>query len=384
MNKRSFNAFLTIIVLISVCCINVCAHSAREKGLDYPYRAMGGLFEGCIVSAENGILFSEASTNFIDKKLTVYNKPYAIEEGMTESGYYGGPEVPLFKLDDEYKTLCCDNIKKYLEKVGEKGDGEFRQMPAIDYQYYYSGQHVNVTSIGSRMSVSVKNTTTEYVTEMYENGRLTDDPFIKAALEMAGCVEFSYTRTDYKRDDGTDGGIYYLYPDGAKDPQPYLAKIEFSIRVRENAENESSITVDFQFNGYEGYEYGKYEAISYKEAFRRLKNNDYRSLHFGDDLSEISESDVLCELVYTDAIDLHYMIPCYKFYVEVKDEAWLTQEHVADGEKMYFFYYVPAVDMNINPGTGDNILPVAVLTAVAVCALSLPAAVFKKKQKRYM
>ena len=231
------------------------------------------------------------------------------------------------------------------------------------------------------MSLTVKNTTPEEVTGYYKKGNFKDNIYIKAALEMAGCDEFAYTRTDNIRGDSDTGGIYYIYPSGTKGPQPYRAKIEFYVHVSGDGKIESSISVDFQLNGFDGYEHGEYKAVSYEEAFRRLKTNDYRSVHWEDDLSGVSENDVLCELVYTDAIDLHYLIPCYKFYVEVKDETWLNQEQVSGGEKMYFFYYVPAVDMNENPQTSDA----NAAAAVALCAASLlgAALILRIKTKKY-
>ena len=90
----------------------------------------------------------------------------------------------------------------------------------------------------------------------------------------------------------------------------------------------------------------------------------------------------MCELVYTDAIDLHYMMPCYKFYVEVKDESWLTQEQVSDNEKLYFFYYVPAVDMNENPETGETDPVAAAVCAVASAVLLAAAQINLKKFRK--
>ena len=375
MKNKRFIALFILTVLVASFCINVSAARPYEKSLDYPYRAMGGLFEGCIVRAENGIEFSDASSNFNSKTLTVYKRPYAVEERRKESGELY--EATLFENDEDHKNLCIENIKTYLEKAGEKVDGDFGQTPAT-YKYYYLGQNVNVSSMGSRMTVSVKNTTVEYVTDLYESGRLTDDPYIKAALEAAGCGEYSYTRTDYKRFDHTDGGIYYVYPSGAKAPQPYLAMIEFYVRVLDDAENKSYISIDFQLNGYEGYEAGEYKTISYEKAFEKLKDGEYRSLYTPDDVSWVTKDDVLCELVYTDAIDLHYMMPVYKFYVRIKDESWLTQEKVGEDEELYFFFYVPAVEMNEqNPQTSDA----AVTAAVGALSLSLAGAALLIRKK---
>ena len=89
----------------------------------------------------------------------------------------------------------------------------------------------------------------------------------------------------------------------------------------------------------------------------------------------------MCELVYTDAIDLHYMMPCYKFYVEVKDEDWLTQYQIGENDMLYFFYYVPAVDMNENPETGEAD-PVAAAVCAAASAVLLAAVQINLKKFR--
>ena len=156
----------------------------------------------------------------------------------------------------------------------------------------------------------------------------------------------------------------------------------FRLRISADPGSETcTYSIEFQKDGYDGYVYGEYKAISYKEAFRRLKNNDYRSSHWDSDLSDISENDVLCELVYTDAIDLHYMMPCYKFYVEVKDEDQLTEYQIGENDKLYFFYYVPAVDMNENPETGETD-PVAAAVCVVASAVLLAAAQINLKKFR--
>ena len=112
------NRFLSIIIVFCLLISSLSPFTCHnyediyKKDLDYPYRAYGGWFDGCIVRIENGLQFSDASSYFNSKTLTVYSRPYAIEEGVTEEGYYGGPEVPLFKTDDAYKALCSENIKQ--------------------------------------------------------------------------------------------------------------------------------------------------------------------------------------------------------------------------------------------------------------------------------
>ncbi len=379
MIKRIISLFLVIFITIfSITIAN--AVNIQDKDLDYPYRAQGGRFDGCIVRAENGIEFSDASSNFNSKTLTVYSRPYAIEEGVTENGVHGGPEVPLFKVDDAYKALCSANIKTYFDKVGEEmSKGPDYQYESYEYYYSASNDNISVSSVGSRMMVRTRTAPHDETMSIYENGDLTGHKYIKAALEMAGYTDYSYTKTDCYRYDN-EGGEYYIYGAGAKSPQPYGAVIKFE--TDKTKPDVCEITIEFQKDGYAGYEAGEYKAISYKDAFLRLKNNDYRSIHYDDDLTDISENDVLCELVYTDAIDLHYMMPVYKFYVRVKDESWLTQEMVGEDEEMYFFYYVPAVDMKAeNPQTSD--MPVGSAILLGAASLSgFVAAFYCNKRKK--
>ncbi len=367
-------AALTISVLMTAFIINALAGN-RDRDLDYPYRAMGGLFEGCIVRTENDIRFSGASTNVGEKTLTVYDRPYAVSEGAAENGSL--TEIPLFQTDGDYKALCSENIKTYFAKVGESLTEEPRLSNAeTGYRYVSSNDNITVLSVGSRMRVGVINASYDEIKAICESDALTDNKYIKAALETAGYKDISFTKTSNYRAD-TLFVEYYVYDAGAKAPRPYSVYIHFEIK--EDKSN-TGMTIDFQKDGYDGYELGEYKAISYDEAFAKLKNGEYRSAYTDSDLSGISKDDVLCELVYTDAIDLHYMLPAYKFYVDIKDEAWTKQLLTEKDSNLYFFYYVPAVDIKPeNPQTADS----PVIVSVAICAASLFGAaliIFKKSK----
>ncbi len=370
---------ITIVLSLLISCVSrfMCYEyeDRDKKDLDYPYRDMGGLFEGCITRGGEGISFSPVSANLSNKTLIVYNRPYAIAEKETRDG-----EVPLFDTGEDYRTLCRNNIKAYCEKAGI-GFDEDKIIYGPGPKCSYSDGTINLGAYGDRMFLNVIGDY-ETLLGIYESGDLKSDRYIKAAVEMAGYGDFTYTKTDENRKTyhgpDYDGGKYYIYPADAKTPQPYGVKFEISA---DPGSETCTYRIEFQKDGYDGYVYGEYKAISYKEAFRRLKNNEYRSSNWDSDLSGISENDVLCELVYTDAIDLHYMMPCYKFYVEVKDEDQLTQKQVSDNEKLYFFYYVPAVDMNENPETGEAD-PVAAAVCAAAFAVLLAAAQINLKKFR--
>jgi hypothetical protein len=76
------------------------------------------------------------------------------------------------------------------------------------------------------------------------------------------------------------------------------------------------------------------------------------------------------------------MIPCYKFYVEVKDEDQLTEYQIGENDKLYFFCYVPAVDMNENPETGETDPVAAAVCAVASAVLLAAAQINLKKFRK--
>ena len=308
------------------------------------------------------------------KMIDVYKNPYASgdSDDLSKIDYY-------YEVNDDLIAKSVNTLKTFVGVLGSGYSAENMKINSEAGGAYLNFDKVTVDAVGDVLTVSCSDHSAS------DSGAGLDDfsklTFFNAAVKAVGIdpEKAYYTHSISDQTKQYDGFYTISEIRTYKDKSAAYALASVVMNCKNNGNTIVSYTLKAYINGVDKFKVGTSKAITYSEALTKLKEHECYGIFMFDE--NLDYNDVTCDFVYTDLISRYRMTPCYKFYVRVLNDDH-TGVKLDEENKYYNTYYVPAVDMNENPETGETDPVAAAVCAVASAVLLAAAQINLKKFRK--